>query len=186
MSRLTRHLELAIKSSWYKEKWNDILEFLEDYIIYPIKEVYRGISNIIRYLPIIYRDRDWDYTYLLQLLHFKISNMHNYFTSDRAMDSTSLKATIKQLKITKDTLEKIIDGDYVEEDIANHFKLYPMIFKTENRVLRNGETIEVSILESSKESIRSFRKIMTKEARLRKKYHERLFNYLSKYEKWWD
>lgn len=37
--------------------------------------VYYGIRNLIRWLPIIWCDRDWDHVYLLKILEKKIGSM---------------------------------------------------------------------------------------------------------------
>jgi hypothetical protein len=44
-----------------------------------------GIRNLCRWLPIIWRDRDWDHGYLSRMLEFKLHNMHDYLSSDRTV-----------------------------------------------------------------------------------------------------
>lgn len=43
-----------------------------DYIKYPISKVITGIINIIRWFPIIWKDRDYDDFYILEILKFKL------------------------------------------------------------------------------------------------------------------
>lgn len=43
-----------------------------------IREIYQGIRNIIRWIPTLYRDRDYDQAYLLEMMQKKILYMAKY------------------------------------------------------------------------------------------------------------
>ena len=41
-------------------------------------DLFYGIENLIYYFKVIWRDRDWDYEYVLELLHYKLKRMSVY------------------------------------------------------------------------------------------------------------
>lgn len=45
-----------------------------------MKYFIEGIKNIIKWIPIIYHDRDYDHAYVEYILYFKLKNMYNRFS----------------------------------------------------------------------------------------------------------
>lgn len=45
------------------------------------RDAVRGIKNLAAYAPLVWRDRDWDYGYLLALMEFKLTRMGLAFTA---------------------------------------------------------------------------------------------------------
>ena len=45
---------------------------------YSHKDLYQGIKNLVRWFPIIWRDRDWDDHYIFEVLKFKLKNQSKY------------------------------------------------------------------------------------------------------------
>lgn len=48
-----------------------------------LRSVLIGIRNLIRWLPTIWKDRDWDYDFALDILKRKMHLMHAFFTPDK-------------------------------------------------------------------------------------------------------
>jgi hypothetical protein len=46
--------------------------------MYRIKQFFRNIHNIIRWFPIIWKDRDWDHYYIFEILKFKLKNQSEH------------------------------------------------------------------------------------------------------------
>jgi len=46
--------------------------------VYKIKQFFRNIRNLIRWFPIIWRDRDWDHSFIYEILKFKLKNQAEY------------------------------------------------------------------------------------------------------------
>lgn len=44
-------------------------------MLYKIKRIFKKIYKILCYLPLLWRDEDWDYEYMLLLLRHKINNL---------------------------------------------------------------------------------------------------------------
>lgn len=68
-------------------------------ITHAIRDFKYGIRNLIDWFPIIWRDRDWDYHYLLVMLSFKLKRISRAtkdwqtLTSDNVGRETLLAAT---------------------------------------------------------------------------------------------
>ena len=73
--------------------------------------IINGISNIVKWLPIIIADRDWDEHYIYKLLYHKFIYMEQFFRSNSAFSAKALDVAHK-LKIAKLLCKRIIDDDY--------------------------------------------------------------------------
>lgn len=64
---MKKHLPLPIPSdsAWGRKTWRT-------YTPVWLKEIIDGISNIIKWAPIIYKDRNWDDHYIFEILKFKL------------------------------------------------------------------------------------------------------------------
>jgi hypothetical protein len=46
--------------------------------MYKVKQFFRNIHNLIRWFPIIWKDRDWDDHFIFEILKFKLKNQAKY------------------------------------------------------------------------------------------------------------
>lgn len=46
--------------------------------MYKIKQFFRNIRNLVRWFPIIWKDRDWDDHFIFEILKFKLKNQAEY------------------------------------------------------------------------------------------------------------
>lgn len=83
-----------------------------------IRYFINSIKNLIKWLPIIWKDRDWDHAYVEDILLFKLNNMYKRFSNpdstyvDWETDSTS--EALKALKLCIQILERRRDNYYTE------------------------------------------------------------------------
>lgn len=79
-----------------------------------IKILCRSIKNVIDYAPLTYKDRDWDYIFLYDMLIFKLNRMEKCIA-----DGSSLNCYKKADKILeiKCLLEQVRDEHIWYEDI---------------------------------------------------------------------
>ena len=82
------------------KRFKNIYEYLS-FLILEIPKKYKrfktGIKTIFRWIPIIYKDRDFDYGYLLTLEYEKLKKMYNYFKdADIVVDEWYIALTIKR------------------------------------------------------------------------------------------
>jgi len=51
---------------------------MNNFIPYWFRQITDGFKNLIKWLPIIWKNRDWDYLYTFELLKFKLLQQRNY------------------------------------------------------------------------------------------------------------
>ena len=83
-----------------------------------------GIENLIKWFPIIWNDRDWDYYFLIKLMRFKteqMSKLHKEY--GHCLDSSKYA---KQLKKVSIALKRIEEDDYMyqEDKVFNRSPKY--------------------------------------------------------------
>jgi len=75
-----------------------------------MNNIIRGIKNLIKWFPIIWKDRDWDQAYIEYMLQFKLEQMYKRFKdpyrTDVDWDYPSSKKSLKALKICITILER--------------------------------------------------------------------------------
>jgi hypothetical protein len=59
------------KESW----WWPIYRYTRWQLPHLYRDIKQGISNMVAYAPLIWRDRDWDYEFLYRMLLFKMKRM---------------------------------------------------------------------------------------------------------------
>jgi hypothetical protein len=78
-----------------------------------MRNLIQGIKNIIKWIPIIYKDRDWDYYYILKTLKFKLSNQSKY-TLNKSRHINASK-DVKMMDLCIKLIAKIQDEYYLSE-----------------------------------------------------------------------
>jgi len=129
------------------------------------KDLYRGIKNLLKWIPVIWKDRNWDHTFIYDILEHKlklqseyIGKYGNHVTAKR--DAEIMMVCVKLIQRLKDGYYDGENHDYhktkywfediedkpgystmeselLEENFDDYFKKYPLIYK---RVL-NGEGV---------------------------------------------
>jgi hypothetical protein len=148
---------------WHKKVWHNLLLKWEFEYKYLWRNFKIGVRNIIYWLPIIWKDRNWDSHYIFEVLAHKLKAQSKYISDrdihTRAKRDAEVMLTCVRLidKIqeefyamepmdyekTKYWFEDIPDkpgystweSRQLEENFDDYFKKYPLIHK---RVL-NGE-----------------------------------------------
>ena len=86
--------------------------------MYKIKQFFKRIYNLYRWLPIIWKDQDWDTHYIWEILKFKLKNQAEYIGNhDRHL---SVKRDVKKMMLCVRLIEKIQDGYYQHEPHTYH------------------------------------------------------------------
>ena len=73
-------------------------------------DIYYGIRNIVRWFPVIWKDRQWDYHFLFGLLRFKLGLMEKFFREDALYVGAEEDAFV--LRSCCNVLDRLIDDDY--------------------------------------------------------------------------
>lgn len=158
---------------------------------------FKKCKNIIRWFPIIWKDEDWDYIYIYEILKFKLKNQAKYIGERNFSLNAKRDAEIMNLCVS--LINKIQNDEYYHEWYnyqKSDFNFTPM----ENSDLKQLEIniIEENYSEYFKKYPISFKKFSKNEQKERQiarsisKYnHEKAKKLLFKIienniEKWWD
>lgn len=90
----------------------------------PYYNIKNGLKNIIKYLPIIWNDRQFDYNYLLILLEHKLKLTEEFFNSDEP-HILEAKRVADEVKHCKDILHQLINTTYEDKYWDKLNKKYP-------------------------------------------------------------
>ena len=78
-----------------------------------IRNLFRGIKNLISWFKVIYNDRDWDNAYMEIMLYKKLCGIHKALMQDEYV-TTSRKKSIQALLICIAILERRLNEWYME------------------------------------------------------------------------
>ena len=132
---------------------------------YTLKEIRTGFKNIFYWLPIIWKDRNWDSHYIFDIMMHKLKAQSKYIGSrgihtGSERDAEVMMTCVRLMKLIQDETYSSEYSDYhkskhwfedvpgkegysswesklLEENFDEYFKKYPLIYK---RVL-NGEGV---------------------------------------------
>jgi hypothetical protein len=94
-----------------------------------IKDLYYditiGISNIIAYIPIIWRDRDFDENYFHLLMRFKLIRMEKAIRNGHTLDADKDADNIQHAIDLLNKITGVNEYDYSEEALKPFYAKYP-------------------------------------------------------------
>lgn len=90
-----------------------IRNFYDNYLT--ISAIKTGVKNLIKWFPLIWKDRNFDQGYLYDILYFKLGEMQKFFESDYTY-SMDAKEYAKQIKECKELLYRIINESIEDEN----------------------------------------------------------------------
>lgn len=144
-----------------------------------MKQYYRRINRILRWLPVLWNDFEGDWVYILKIWSFKLK------LSAASMRKYKIIADYEQTAVTMDlcreALERLIEDDYAKEEWEAHRSRFPWrnLIPLEGGLLaqepmRDGEIASFMAVHEIEEAQR--------------KADERKFTdiFLAHYRDWWD
>ena len=140
-----------------------------------MRNLIQGIKNIIKWISIIYKDRDWDYYYILETLKFKLSNQSKYTLNksrhiNASKDAKMMDLCIKLIskiqdeyylsewldyEVVEHKYEKIEDNsslfrlktEIISENFNDYFKKYSRIYKSiDDKECKVAAAIKISTI----------------------------------------
>ena len=81
--------------------------------MYKVKQFFQRVYNVIRWLPIIWKDQDWDDFYIFEILKFKLKNQAKYIGYHDRHTTAKRDAEIMMLCVR--LIEKVQDEYYGKE-----------------------------------------------------------------------
>ena len=73
-----------------------------------VNRFFRNVRNVIRWIPTLYKDREWDYSFMLEIEQKKLKNMIKWYEQNDYGISTSGPMTVKQMKLAVRLLDIIL------------------------------------------------------------------------------
>lgn len=80
----------------------------------------RAVARLFAYAPIIWRNEDWDWAYLFELMEFKIRRMQNVHEGDTI--HLHHKRRARELQIAAHLLKRIRTDDYASKDYDEYLE----------------------------------------------------------------
>jgi hypothetical protein len=179
--------------------YEDITLFMDRNITVPIRRFFESIQTVIKWFPVIWKDRQWDHTYLFIIMRKKLVMMRDLFNSDRAIAEGSKKRA-------KEMDECIVILDRIIDDFCYGRKCYDAIdekygktrYGFEPSYDSSGEYTDkycqmtffrmyADTPEKQQEASEMFKRCMEVEEEERKDDYDKLFKLLNKNVRgWWD
>lgn len=163
------------------------------YIWGPIKRFINSIITLFIWLPVMWKDAQWDYSYLYVILRKKLTLMQKAFSSPKAMSiSSDEKAT--EIKECIKILDRLIENDYNKEGYEAYYNKWGKpVFETEEIEGEKG-FVKLNITHPNVKTEQDSRQqsleviwAARKEVEERTEDVENLFtNLQNKIEDWWD
>ena len=162
--------------------------------MYRVRRFFRKCYNVIRWLPTIWKDEDWDHQYITTILLKKLEHQRDFFLSDRAHTSQAKDAAAQ--------IQKAIDMLTKTDDSWEHYEcihMQEMDAKWGEGVLRfvpieGTDSSEMFIdhdgvktPEDEEQYSKEFREGMMKAMKQYKKEKREAYKYLADHiDYWWD
>jgi len=108
-----------------KTIYNKVNNWLWDSIGWKLRDIYRSIRNVIRWLPIIWKDRDWDSYYIYEILKFKLQNQANYIGKQNRHTRSKRDAEIMRTCVK--LIQRIQDEYYAMEYMDYEDRIFDFI-----------------------------------------------------------
>jgi hypothetical protein len=96
-------LPIPKDSAWDKKTWRY-------YAPIWFKHFIDGVSNVIKWIPTIYKDRNWDHRYIYDMLEFKLLQQRNYLVE--ANRFTNTEQTNRYITLCLNLIQRIKDDYY--------------------------------------------------------------------------
>jgi hypothetical protein len=120
LSIMKRYYQLQTPSTtaWERNNW---LRYVPTWL----KEFIRGVRNIIRWMPTIYKDRHWDHAFITDIIQKKLEfTRKELVTANRFVGVESVN---KEITLALNLLERIKHGYYETEMFDYIIKSYDFV-----------------------------------------------------------
>lgn len=101
-----------------KEKIND---FIWKYFRNPVRNFSTSVGNLIKWFPVIWKDRDWDDHYIFEVFKFKLEKQAKYikekgFHTNSDLDAKRMMLCVKLMKKVQEEFYIMEYMDYEDKD----------------------------------------------------------------------
>lgn len=145
-----------------------------------------GILNVIRWAPVVWRDRDFDDGYVIRLLYYKFKFMEDFFRSGNT-HAVNAERNAEKVKVVKNLCKRLWDNRYLSNALTDYRGKYgdTEIFHFEPSDTSGSEKLVWDW--KTKQQEKEFRRASDHSRYMEKQDFEYLFTYLNKHlRSWWD
>jgi len=120
-----RRINVVMK---YYDNWDDWKYDIEiwfyDTFIVPVKKVYRYSKRLIRWIPFLWNNENWDFHYLIDVLEFKLQELEEAQRTDdlhvgSEKRAREIRIVLEHIKRYKDIDKYTLDND--TDEFLNNF-----------------------------------------------------------------
>ena len=80
-------------------------------IMKKIANFFLSIKNIIRWIPTLFKDREWDYSFMLEIEQRKLKNMIKWYEQNDYGHSVSGHRIVREMKLAISLIDIILEKD---------------------------------------------------------------------------
>lgn len=95
------------------------MDFFEDKIKYPLRKLITGLRNLGTWFSVIWKDRDWDYSFMLDIERKKIRNMIKWYEENDYGHHVNGWHDYRTMKLALSCLDIILESDWWRIDVPN-------------------------------------------------------------------
>jgi hypothetical protein len=155
-------------------------------------DVKNGVPNLIKWFPVIWKNRDWDHSFIWLILHKKLTLME--YCIRNYGHHVYNKRDADQIKLCINLLDRLIKDDYHDNVFKYHDQKWGQLHLRFIDIKDNPEISRVNItrpkiitIEDKKQERKEFRRLSEKVEKQRKQDIYFLFDYMKKHiQGWWD
>ncbi|MFA5166602.1 MAG: hypothetical protein WC449_04950 [Candidatus Paceibacterota bacterium] len=147
-----------------------------------MKTLIRRLKNIIRWLPILWNDADFDYGYLLDILSFKLHNMQEFFANDKLTVCIDAKDLSIEIGDALDALKRYLNDDYNKQ-------WYDLLYEKHGYICGTTNPFRLHFPDSTDNdrALKIWQSLNRRSDDLKQQDFEFVFNTLKeKLQNWWD
>ena len=148
-----------------------------------------NVKRLIKWIPVIWEDREWDYNFLYRILDFKIKNMQEFYESGKSIIADEeVNKTISEMKEVRKLINRVSNHDYLEESLKEFNKKYPsFIEESMNFEPTEDGKFYTRVSKASQESEDEFKKASDISEQNKNNDMDKLFKLLrDNIEGWWE
>jgi len=83
-------------------------------MIWRIKRLFWNIKRLIKWVPVIWNNFDFDWVYLIKVMQTKLKTMEEFYANDRITMSVGAKKHAKNIKICRILCDRLITDEYTD------------------------------------------------------------------------
>lgn len=157
--------------------------------MFKIKKFINKIVKICKYLPILWKDEDWDYEFILILLKHKLQRTRDCIDNNKIIIDEERCAVCKQINQTLDHINNYLEADEAYDRIkgALPFETDVVSTPTENGCCRLTVVSKETYEKLNEEKERDYRDYLLDKNKFEQEEWEAIWDTIKEHgQSWWD